>query len=348
MTNLNFELDAKQQELLRKLENIRKKLEDNSPLSFFKKNPPSGVYLHGSVGTGKTILLQLFYQQLQNKKLSGKKLLIHYQDFIRSIHQKIHEYSFDSQSEIITKIAKDYARQYKIICLDEFEIKDITDAMIIGNLIFEFIKLKLFLFVTSNTKPNDLYKDGLQRAAFLPIIKKINQKFEVLYLDNSHDYRLDKVKGDNINHILYPLNEQNQLVIDKIIIKLINNHDLLAYHIEFLGRKILFKKTLFTRVNSALLITDFEELFKRDLSYIDYINICQKFTTIIVQNVRIIDSSETNIAVRLINFIDNAYFYKIILFMTMQEAPEKLYQNGSRSEEFKRTISRLHELNNRE
>jgi len=335
----DLKLDVKQQVLLQKLENIRKKLEDNSPLSFLRNKPPSGVYLYGSVGNGKTVLLQLFYEQLQNKKLLDKKLMIHYQDFIQSIHQKIHQYAGEPQSKLISKIAMDYARLYRVICLDEFEIKDITDAMIIGALIDEFIKLKLFLFVTSNTKPDNLYKDGLQRSAFLPIIKKINQKFEVLYLDNNHDYRLAKTGVANVNRILYPFNEQNQLEMNKVIAKLSNDQALAPCYIEFLGRKISF-----TKAKGPLLITDFDELFNRDLSYIDYINICQKFTTILVQNVRIIDNSDTNIAVRFINFIDNAYFYKVTLFMNMETAPEELYQNGYRSEEFKRTISRLHEL----
>ncbi|MFU7503154.1 MAG: AFG1/ZapE family ATPase, partial [Candidatus Tisiphia sp.] len=106
------------------------------------------------------------------------------------------------------------------------------------------------------------------------------------------------------------------------------------------GRKISFKMA-----SEKILVTDFEELFVRELGYVDYVNICQKFSIIIVENIRIISSDNTDLAVRFINFVDNAYFYKVVLFMTLQDEPIKIYQNGFRKGEFNRTISRLYEMN---
>jgi cell division protein ZapE len=207
-----------------------------------------------------------------------------------------------------------------------------------GKLFLELIKCKLFIFVTSNTKPDNIYKDGLQRDAILPFIDLIKQKFTVLHLESSHDYRLDKVPNRD-NRILYPINKQTTTEINKIILALTNNN-LLPNSIAVFGRDVYFAKTYKT-----ILITDFAELFLRELGYADYVNICQNFTTIVVENIPIITPNNTDLATRVINFIDNAYFYKILLFLTLEDAPENIYKSGKRSEEFKRTISRLYEMN---
>ncbi|WP_341752806.1 cell division protein ZapE [Candidatus Tisiphia endosymbiont of Dioctria rufipes] len=185
-----------------------------------------------------------------------------------------------------------------------------------------------------------MYKDGLQRSSFLPIIKEINQRFEVMHLDSEHDYRLDKIIQRTGRHIIYPINENNKLEIQELISKLNHNNQLVPKDIVVFGREISFKMA-----SEKILVTDFEELFVRELGYVDYVDICQKFSIIIVENIRIISSDNTDLAVRFINFVDNAYFYKVVLFMTLQDEPIKIYQNGLRSNEFKRTISRLHEMN---
>ncbi|WP_425361720.1 AFG1/ZapE family ATPase [Candidatus Tisiphia endosymbiont of Mystacides longicornis] len=140
--------------------------------------------------------------------------------------------------------------------------------------------------------------------------------------------------------IIYPINEHNKFEIQQLIGKLNNNNQLVPKDIAVFGRKISFKMA-----SEKILVTDFEELFVRELGYVDYVDICQKFSIIIVENIRIISSDNTDLAVRFINFVDNAYFYKVVLFMTLQDEPIKIYQNGLRSNEFKRTISRLHEMN---
>ncbi len=281
--------------------------------------------------------MQYFFEHLRIKKL-----MVHYQNFVQYVHKNIHQSQNElgSKNNIIKKIASNYAKQAKVICIDEFEIKDITDAMIIGPLIFELIKFKVFIFITSNTKPENLYQDGLQRNSFLPIIKEINQQFDVMYLNSNHDYRLDKIIKMADQRIIYPINEATRITINNIIVNLTNNDQLVPIDIEIFGRKISF-----TKANKKILVTDFVELFTRELGYVDYVAICQKFSIIIVENITIIDSGNTDLVVRFINFIDNAYFYKLVLFMTLQDEPKKIYQNGFRQSEFKRTISRLYEMN---
>lgn len=329
-------LDVKQAALLEELKQLVAEL--NKPKSLFKffnqNNLKSGIYLYGPVGSGKTMLMNSFF-----KELTTPKMIIHYQNFMQEVHKKMHKLQTENQKDIIPKIAKDYAKKTRVLGIDEFEIKDITDAMIIGRLFNELIKQNIFIFITSNTIPNNLYKDGLQRESFLPFIKVINNSFYVKCLDNHHDYRFDKALGVKGERIIYPLTSENKNKLKKIITEISDNNFTLQ-DIEVLGRKISFQK-----VHKRILVTDYNELFARNLSYIDYVNICQNFNVIIVENVHIIEPSDTNTAVRFINFIDNAYFYKILLFMSLEDKPSKIYQDSARAAEFKRTISRLNEMN---
>lgn len=329
-------LDPVQLSVIIKLENIACNFESRSFFDYFRANSykKNGVYLYGGVGRGKTMLMQAFYH-----RLSLKKQLVHYQEFMQLAHQNIHKLQGKSTEKILNKLAKDYAHSLQVLCLDEFEIKDITDAMIIGKLFKELIKHKLFICVTSNTKPDNLYQDGLQRESFLPFIKMLNQEFEVLQLEGSHDYRLDKLSKLH-NRILYPLSSEIKVKMKQIILELTDNKATVPSSIEVFGRQIFFKRTY-----GAVLISNFKELFMEELGYIDYVNICQKFPIIIIEDVPVINADHTDLITRFINFVDNAYFHKVLLFITLQDAPEKIYQEGKRSEEFQRTVSRLHEMN---
>lgn len=329
-----FKLDSSQHNIINKLEKIKAAIEKKTLLNFFKPSySKNGVYLYGDVGRGKTMIMQAFYNSL-----TSKKLLIHYQDLMQSIHKDLHNLQGQHTINILSNLAHIYALKAQVLCIDEFEIKDITDAMIIGKLFTEFINKRIFIFLTSNTKPDNLYKDGLQRESFLPFIDLLNKKFEIFNIETGQDYRLEKVVGIN-QRIFYPLNEENKLKLKEITAKL-TNEQAIKGEIQVFGRSIVFKK-----VFKNILITDFNELFLQELGYVDYVNICQEFDIIIVENIQIIDSDNNDLITRFINFIDNAYFYQIILFATLQDTPEKIYTKGKKLQEFKRTISRLHEMN---
>ncbi|WPY00348.1 Cell division protein ZapE [Candidatus Trichorickettsia mobilis] len=334
----DFDLDTVQLTLIDKIEAITNSLTQQSTWipQFFKpkKYTKSGIYLYGGVGRGKTMLMQAFYNNL---KLT--KTMLHYQDFMLSIHKNLHNLQGTTTSKIIADLAANYAREWQILCLDEFEIKDITDAMIIGKLFVELNKRNVFIFITSNTKPEELYKDGLQRDSFLPFIDYLQYQFEILHLDNHHDYRLDKfiTAGDRV---LYPLTQDTQDKIQHIITALTHNNSLTSITLEVFGRPITFQHAY-----QNILVTNFQELCMQAYGYADYVNICQRFKVVVLKNVIPISANNNDLITRFINFIDNAYFYKVLLFITLQDTPGKIYPEGRRAEDFKRTISRLYEMN---
>ena len=326
-------LDSTQENIVSELEVIASSLANTNIFDFFKKPPKCGVYLYGGVGRGKTMLMQAFYH-----RCDLRKKMIHYQDFMQEVHKKIHLLQGEEPDKVVANLAREFASNYKILCLDEFEIKDITDAMIIARLFQEIAKRKVFIFITSNTKPANLYKDGLQRASFLPFIDFVVHNFDVLCLETNHDYRLDKL-GELNNRIIYPITQENNLKIKHVISKLTDDK-LSQGSLVVFGREVTFART-----HGTILVTDFSELFMQDLGYADYVNICQKYSIIILEDVPTISADNSDLITRFINFIDNAYFYKVLLFATLYTSPEEIYKDGKRAGEFLRTVSRLHEMN---
>ncbi|MES2214784.1 MAG: cell division protein ZapE [Pseudomonadota bacterium] len=336
----NITLDSAQQELLIKLEKFISKERGNKSCflgRFFRKKSKaevkSGVYVYGGVGTGKTMLSKAFFEASPKKKA-----FLHYQDFMSSVHKSLHSISQgEDLANAIPLLAQDYRERIELLCLDEFEIKDIADAMIIGRLFREMIKRDIFILITSNTKPRDLYKDGMQREIFLPFIDFIEDRFEVCCLDLRWDYR----KNDSLpaEHVLYPISFETTLKMKKIKEDLIGEGVCIPKILEVFGRELTLLKTY-----QSILITDFEELCQQNLSYNDYIEICKQFSVIVLENVPILPKDNTDQVIRFINLIDNIYFHRILLFTSLQAAPDELYKEGPRSKEFKRTISRLREM----
>ena len=293
------------------------------------------IYLYGKVGRGKTMLMQYYYDQL-----TSHKKMVHFQGFIKEIHEKLHVLREKKMplEKIINKIACDFSKDFYVLCLDEFEINDIADAMLILRLFRAFEKYKIKLFITTNTPPEQLYKDGLQRAAFLPFIDSIRKEFKVLSLNQEHDYRyIGDIKEQRV---FAPATIDDKKMLQKIKRDLIG-----SAVIEPTSVKIFNRKLLFARSANGVIFTDFDELFTRQLGYADYRQITKEYKIFVVEKLRKISEDETDIILRFIHFIDNAYYNKILLFVESEYGLDELYSKGKKSNEFIRSLSRLHEMN---
>lgn len=297
----------------------------------------NNIYIYGGVGRGKTMIVKAFYDMLP-----PFKLFIHYQDFMLNLHKALHKVKGASTYDILVGVAKDMAKKYRYICIDEFEVKDIADAMIIARFFTSMMDFGVNFCITSNTPPENLYKDGLQRQQFLPFIEEIQNRFIKFRLDTEHDYRLDKIESIN-NRVMYPIDSSIGKRIANIKDSLSGGGSYYPHVLQIFKRDVVFPLAY-----KSILVTDFNSLCKAPLSSSDFIAICKHFTVIVLENVEVIGEDETDVAIRFINLIDSVYFHKVLLFITLATAPEQIYPRGKREKEFQRTISRLYEINSDE
>lgn len=336
---INMQLDARQKEIAQLFTEIASAFKPQSFIGslkklFVKPGHSAGIYLHGSVGRGKTMLMQKFYDQV-----TVSKEIIHFQKFMRMVHEKMHHLQKASADRVVQDLALEIASRASVVCMDEFEIKDISDAMIIQRLFRHLSKHGVFIFLTTNTLPDNLYKDGLQRESFMPFIAMVKKNFTILHLDTEKDYRFDSVAKIE-ERVLFPASSKTKIQLEKIKHDLCDEEELSPAVVKLFGRKIEFQSA-----HQNSLFTNFTELFRRDFGYADYVAICEKFQIIVLEDVQAISEDETDIITRFINFIDNAYFYRVLLFTELAVPPPQIYPKGKRTDEFVRTISRLNEMN---
>ncbi len=290
-----------------------------------------GVYLWGGVGRGKTWLMQLFYQALP----FADKQRFHFHEFMQQVHAQL-----DSQKKRknpLNHIARTFARQYRLICLDEFIVTNITDAMLLSGLLDALFRYGVTLVVTSNRVPDDLYLNGLQRERFLPAIDLIRQHMHIVHLDNGLDHR--QALPESGRMYLWPLSAPNRRQFaDRF-------HRLCATDCEERTTLTLNRRSIAVRARCGDLIWfDFAAICSSPRATADYIEIARRYRTVFIANVPVMDENHDDQARRFIYLIDALYDAGTRLVMLADAPPEALYRGRMVAFAFRRTCSRLIEM----
>ena len=296
-----------------------------------QSNFSRGCYLWGSVGRGKTWLMDLFYQSLPFKEKSR----LHFHEFMQQVHRKLKV--LDGKKDPLIAVANDIAANNRIICLDEFFVADITDAMMLYGLLDALYKNNVVLLMTSNTHPDELYRNGLQRSRFLPAIDLIKERNLLIQVDGEQDHRLGS-SGNSTNY-LTPLSSDSDLMLEEKF------NDLALGPVENEGPVIINNRVLNHRkMASNIIWFDFNELCEGPRASSDYLYLSKNYDYVILSNVFRMDESHDDIAKRFIHLVDALYDRRVGLIVSATASPAELYCGTRFNDEFKRAASRLEEM----
>ncbi len=338
--------DSGQRKVLEKLEELRETLEDRpAPMKsgllgrFFKPAMPEGtrgIYLWGGVGRGKSMLMDLFFAHAG----ISRKRRVHFHGFMQEIQTALHEARKTGVEDAIAPVAAAVIKEVDLLCFDEMQITDITDAMIVGRLFEKFFEAGLVIVTTSNRPPEDLYKDGLNRNLFVPFINLLNEKLNVHEITSDTDYRQDRLSGEQV--YFTPVNRAAKQAVDQIW------SDLTGGKSEKLILEVKSRKLELPQYWAGMARADFWDLCGAALGPGDYLAISEAVKLLVLENVPNLDSSKFNEAKRFVTLIDALYEARVKVIMTADAEPERLYLEGSGSFEFERTASRLREMQSTE
>ncbi len=290
-----------------------------------------GLYFWGGVGRGKTYLMDTFYDTLP----FDKKLRAHFHRFMQRVHKELKSLSGEKNPLVI--VADRIADEARVICFDEFFVTDITDAMILAGLFERLFERGVVLVATSNIVPDGLYKDGLQRARFLPAIALINQRTEIVNVDGGVDYRLRALEQAELYY--YPLGDAADQSLMRSFQRLAPEAALADQALDVEGRQINARY-----VADDVAWFDFVELCDGPRSQYDYIELARVFHAVVISNVPEMGVARDDQARRFINLIDEFYDRNVKLVISAAVSLENLYTGGRLDFEFERTQSRLLEM----
>ena len=302
---------------------------------------PRGLYIHGSVGRGKTMLMDMFFAAADIKR----KRRAHFHAFMSDVHARIHAWrQLARRGEVkgddpIAPVARAMAEEAWLLCFDEFAVTDIGDAMILGRLFQALFSAGVVVVATSNAAPRDLYRDGLNRALFLPFIAMLEERMEIVRLDARTDFRLEKISGGTVYCV--PPDDAARSALGRMFSSLSGADRGTAHHLPLLGRLVYVPEAANGVARFA-----FGDLCDKPLAAADYLVIAQHFHTVLIDGIPVFGEGERNRAKRFILLIDTLYDQHVKLIASAAAEPEQLYagRTGPEAFEFARTASRLIEM----
>jgi cell division protein ZapE len=302
---------------------------------------PRGLYIHGEVGRGKTMLMDLFFQ------LSpvARKRRAHFHEFMADVHERIYGFRQNiargeiADGDVIALTAESIFDQAWLLCFDEFHVTDIADAMILGRLFAKLFDLGTVVVATSNVAPEDLYKDGLNRALFVPFIAQISAHMDVLRLEARADFRLEKLAGVKMWLVL--ADAHADAALDQAWAKMTGNAACKPRDISIKGRVLHVPCSA-----QGVARFSFADLCEKPLAASDYLRLAHDYHTILIDHIPVMDYTKRNAAKRFIALIDTFYDNAVKLMASAAADPVSLYlaTEGVEANEFKRTASRLIEM----
>jgi cell division protein ZapE len=346
-----IELDPAQERVAEAFADLEQRLAGYKPLRkqgllgrlFADKDdaPPRGLYVHGDVGRGKTMLMDIFFQQspVEHKRRA------HFHEFMAEVHERIYAYRQSiargdiPDGDVIALTAASIFEQAWLLCFDEFHVTDIADAMILGRLFARLFDLGTVVVATSNVAPEDLYKGGLNRSLFVPFIAQISEHMEVLRLDARTDFRLEKLAG--VKMWLVPADAAAAAALDKAWVKMTGGAPCEPLDISIKGRVLHVPCSA-----HGVARFSFADICEEPLAASDYLRLARDYHTIIIDRIPVMDYSGRNAAKRFITLIDTLYDNGVKLMASAAADPLSLYvaTEGNEASEFKRTSSRLIEM----
>ncbi len=296
---------------------------------FFKKRKKLCFYLYGKVGVGKTMLLDFIYDKLEIKKYRQ-----HFNEFMINFHDFRYE---KKDNNTISAFVKKLKKNYDLIYLDEFQVTNIVDAMILGKLFEVIFEENIKIIITTNTKLDDLYKDGLQRDQFLPFISIIENFSIQKNLQIKDDYRTKN--KDKLQEIFYPLNEKTSFKMNQRFREFTKNKKKKGQIVTTKGRSFVIENFY-----SGVARFEFRDLCHNNLGAEDYINIANICNHVFIENIPIFGDGNSNEQLRFTTLIDIFYEKKITLTLSLEKNLDNLGSSAKHSTIFKRTVSRIFEM----
>ncbi|MDO9061962.1 MAG: cell division protein ZapE [Bradyrhizobium sp.] len=303
--------------------------------------PPRGLYVHGEVGRGKTMLMDLFFEHSP----VAHKRRAHFHEFMAEVHERIYGYRQNirrgeiADGDVIGLTAAAIFDEAWLLCFDEFHVTDIADAMILGRLFTKLFELGTVVVATSNVAPDDLYKGGLNRALFLPFIAQISAHMDVLQLDARTDFRLEKLAG--VKMWMVPADQAAADALDRAWGRMTGNARCRSRDISIKGRKLHVPCSA-----HGVARFSFADICEKPLAASDYLRLAHDYHTVMIDRIPAMDYADRNAAKRFITLIDTLYDNAVKLMASAEADPLSLYAatEGHEANEFKRTSSRLIEM----